>query len=123
MSMRIIPTRVHAVVDYVTGPTLVALPALLGFEGTPAVALRAAGAGVLAQSALTRYELGLIRVLPMPAHLAVDAATGAALAVVGAVAGGSGRARAATIGAGVMEIAAALTTQTSPPKRTWLPWR
>jgi hypothetical protein len=123
MAMRFIPTRVHAVVDYVTGPTLVALPALLGFGGAPAVALRAAGGGVLAQSALTRYELGLVRVVPMPVHLAIDAATGAALAAVGGFAARDARSRAAAIGAGVMEIAAALTTQTSPPKRKWLPWR
>ena len=123
MSLRVIPTSVHAVVDYVSGPAFVALPPLLGFGGVPATALRVAGGTVLVQSALTRYELGLVRLLPVPAHLAMDAASGAALAVLGAVAARDARGRAATIGAGLMEIAAALTTKTAPPRRRRLPWR
>ncbi len=39
-----------------------------------------AGGGAAAYSMLTDYEFGLVRVLPMPAHLAMDAASGVFLA-------------------------------------------
>ena len=79
--MRIISTQVHGVLDYLTGGTLLAAPTLLGLDGDGAGrALRIAGGGATAYSLLTDYELGLVRVLPMPAHLALDAASGALLA-------------------------------------------
>ncbi len=68
--------------DYVTGGTLLAAPALLGLKDVPSAALtlRLAGGGATVYSLLTDYELGLVRLLPMPAHLALDAASGALLA-------------------------------------------
>ena len=80
--MRFIPTQVHGVLDYVTGATLLTLPRLLDLDGVPASArvLRMAGGGATAYSLLTDYELGLVKLLPMPAHLALDAASGALVA-------------------------------------------
>ena len=80
--MRVIPTQIHGVLDYLTGATLLAAPRLLALDDVPASArvLRMAGGGAAAYSTLTDYELGLVRVLPMPAHLALDAASGALLA-------------------------------------------
>jgi hypothetical protein len=82
MSLRVIPTQVHGVLDYVTGGTLLAAPELLGLKDVPSAALtlRLAGGGATVYSLLTDYELGLVRLLPMPAHLALDAASGALLA-------------------------------------------
>lgn len=80
--MRFIPTQAHGVLDYLTGGTLLAAPTLLGIRDVPASAriLVLAGAGAVAYSAITDYELGIVGLLPMPAHLALDAASGALLA-------------------------------------------
>ena len=55
---------------------------MLGLNDGPASArvLRLAGGGALLYSLLTDYELGAVKLLPMPAHLAMDAASGVLLA-------------------------------------------
>ena len=75
MSRRPIGTRLHGILDYVTGATLLVVPGLLGLGGTTAGrVLRAAGAGHASYSLLTDYELGVRRLIPMPVHLGLDAA-------------------------------------------------
>ena len=80
--MRIVSTKSHGVLDYLTGAALLAASKALGLEDTPssARALQLAGGGATAYSLLTDYELGVAKVLPMPVHLALDAASGALLA-------------------------------------------
>jgi hypothetical protein len=80
--MRVISTRTHGVLDYLTGATLLSAPSLLGLTDVPASAqvFRLAGGGAMLYSLLTDYELSVVRVLPMPLHLAMDAASGALLA-------------------------------------------
>jgi hypothetical protein len=51
-----------------------------GDEPRAALALRLAGGGATAYSLITDYELGLVRLLPMPVHLALDAMSSALLA-------------------------------------------
>ena len=82
MSQRGVSTKTHGVLDLVTSSTLLAAPRLLGLEkeSRAASGLRMAGGGALIYSMLTDYEFGLVRVLPMRAHLALDAASGAFLA-------------------------------------------
>ena len=82
MSMRVIPTRAHGVMDLVTAGTLLAAPRLLQLEEVPRAAsiLRLAGGGAAVYSMMTDYEFGVVKVLPMSAHLAMDAASGAFLA-------------------------------------------
>lgn len=77
-----ISTRRHGVLDYLVGGTLLAAPTLLGLNTVPAsaAAARLAGAYNLSYSLLTDYELSPLRVLPMRAHLALDAVGGVALA-------------------------------------------
>ena len=50
MSLRVIPTQVHGVLDYLTGSALLAAPELLGIKDEPraALTLRLAGAGATA---------------------------------------------------------------------------
>ena len=80
--MRIIPTQIHGLLDYATRGTLLSAPRLLGLDDVPASAraLRLAGGGAALYSMLTDYELGVVKLLPMPLHLALDAASGAFLA-------------------------------------------
>jgi hypothetical protein len=82
VSQRGVSTKTHGVLDLVTSGTLLAAPRLLGLEkeSRAASVLRMAGGGALVYSMLTDYEFGLVKVLPMRAHLAMDAASGAFLA-------------------------------------------
>lgn len=72
MIAKLIPTRFHGVLDYLFGVLYIALPFLLNWPQPAAGILIALGAGTLLYSVLTRYELGLVKLLPMPAHLAID---------------------------------------------------
>lgn len=80
-----IGSRLHGLLDYLTGTGLVAasrLPALRGrFAGR---ALAGAGLSHVAYSLVTDYELGLVKRLPYRAHLGLDAAGALGLAAAGA---------------------------------------
>ncbi len=80
--MRFLPTRVHGVIDYLWGIALMASPWLFGFADVPAATWVAIvfGAGAILYSALTAYELGVLKILPMPLHLILDGLGGAVLA-------------------------------------------
>jgi hypothetical protein len=115
-----ISTKLHGAVDYATAAALLAAPKLLrGRDPRAATLLRLAGAGTLATSALTDYELGIRRVLPMPVHLVIDAATGSMLTIGGFAlrrrGGFSVLLRFALLGGG--EIAAAALTARTPADR------
>lgn len=113
---RVIPTQVHAVLDYLTGGTLVAAPRLLGLTGTTAgKVLGIAGGIATAQSLMTDYELGLVKVIPMRSHLALDAASGAMVAASPWLFGFAGNGRKYWLPhviVGATEILAAATTKT-----------
>jgi hypothetical protein len=93
--MRVISTRTHGAIDYLTGAGLLAAPPLLGISDEPAAsrALRAAGLAATAYRLLTDYEFGLLRVIPMPAHLAMDATSGVLVAASPWLFGFAGRGR------------------------------
>jgi len=115
--MRVISTKTHGAIDYLTGAGLLAAPALLGISDVPAAArvLRAAGLAATAYSLLTDYKFGLVRVIPMPAHLAMDAASGALMAASPWLFGFAGRGpryRWPHVVMGLSEVLAALTSKT-----------
>jgi hypothetical protein len=121
LRFRVIPTKVHGVVDLVTGPALIAAPAALGLNGTRASALapRVFGAAAAAYSPLTDYELGVKRVLPLRAHLALDALGGAALAAVPWITGAARKGPRHWLPHAVLggnELVLALTTRTERPR-------
>ena len=122
MQLRVIPTKVHGIVDYIEGPALLAAPEIFKLKGVPASALapRLAGGLGAAYSAATDYEVGLVRKLPMKGHLALDVATGALLAASPwlfkyAKAGRRYWLPHAIVGGG--KLAVALTTKTQPADR------
>jgi len=119
MSLRMIPTGVHGAIDYLTGGALLAAPKVLGLNDEPraALVLRSAGAGALAYSLITDYELGLLRLLPMPAHLALDAASGVLVAASPWLFGFADRGPRYWLPhvlVGTTEVLAATTTRTEP---------
>jgi hypothetical protein len=79
---RPIDATLHGVIDYQMGAFLTTLfPRLAGIEGTrSARQIRLAGAIHAGYSTLTDYPLGVVKILPFKAHLAIDAAGAVALA-------------------------------------------
>ena len=113
-----IPTTVHGVLDYMTAGLLFALPRVLGWGKCPTRVFDVAASGAVAYSLFTKYELGAVKVLPMKAHLAMDAMSGAALIGAAALMDEEDTdVRATMAGMGAFEIAAALMSQsTTRPK-------
>ena len=80
--MRVIPTTAHGVIDYLNAFTLLVAPKLWRLDEVPpsAATFYVTGGTLAATSLITDYELSVANVLPMRAHLALDVASGAALA-------------------------------------------
>ncbi|HEX8912432.1 MAG TPA: SPW repeat protein [Humisphaera sp.] len=76
--MNVIPTRLHGMLDYSVGTLFVLLPWLLRFhDNLPATAVFVVlGLGAIGYSLVTRYELGLIPLVPMNVHLSIDLVSG-----------------------------------------------
>ena len=119
MGIRFIPTRVHGVLDYVHGAALLAAPELLQTKDEPRAVFvsRMAGGGAATYSLMTDFELGAVKVIPMPVHLVLDAASGALLAgspwLLGYAKGGP-RYWLPHAFVGVAEVLAAAATKTKP---------
>ena len=76
----------------------------------------ALGAGVIAYSLLTDYELGLVKTIPMPVHLGLDIAGGLLLAASPWLFGFAEEARMPHLILGLFEIVAAVVTRTTPAR-------
>lgn len=80
--MRFLSTSVHGVIDYLWGMALLSTPWVFGFADVSAAKWTAVvfGLGAILYAALTAYELGIIKILPMSLHLILDGLGGIALA-------------------------------------------
>ena len=118
--MQLIPTRIHGIMDYLMGLVLIAAPWLFGFadEGPAMWVPVTLGAGVIAYSLVTDYELALARLLPMPVHLALDAAGGLLLAASPWIFGFSDRVWIPHVAFGLLELGAAAMTRHQPDRET-----
>ncbi len=86
---RPIDATLHGVTDYSVGALLAtAFPKVAGIEGTRSAGqIRRAGAIHAAYSTITDYPLGIVRLMPFKAHLAIDALGAIALAATPFVTG------------------------------------
>lgn len=113
--MRFISTQMHAAMDYLGGILLIVVP--LFWMNSPDVPQAAIwtpvviGGLMLLQSLFTDYELSLANVIPVPAHLGMDALAGVVLAVSPWAFGFAETVWIPHVIVGVMEIGAALTTK------------
>jgi len=113
--MKLFSTRTHGVLDYASVVLLLVLPRALGWSRSVANLLTGSALATLAYSLVTRYELGAVKRLPMPAHLVLDRTSGLTLcAAAGMMTGEPGAVRAALLGLGLFEVTASLTTETVP---------
>jgi len=80
--MRIIPTRIHGILDYLVGIILIASPWVFDFDngGAETWVPVIVGIMVLMQTIITDFEVGIIRKLPMVSHLRMDLFIGLFLA-------------------------------------------
>jgi hypothetical protein len=123
MNVRVIPTSVHGAIDHAVAPTLIAAPAIFGLrdDSPEGLVARVVGATEAVYSNLTDYEMSLKNVIPMRAHLALDAVSGAALALVPQFTGARKRGLLHWLphaAFGAFEVGLALFTKPEPPATT-----
>lgn len=111
--MRIIPTRVHGMIDYAFGLILLAGPYLLGFAngGAAQYVPQVLGLAIIGMSLMTDYELSLARIIPMPAHLGVDMLGGVLLLASPWLFGFAGTVKWPHVILGLIEIGTAAMTE------------
>jgi len=109
--MKVINTRMHGILDYLSVATLLALPRMLGWSDRVTTLLTVMAVGTLIYSLLTRYELGAFKALPMQAHLVLDFMSGALLLGAALMLGDEPNSVRMGLGLlGLFEIGAALMT-------------
>ena len=114
MPLRFRPTRVHGAIDYLWGLALIASPWLFGFATGGAAQWTAVifGAGAILYSLVTDYELGILRVVPFPAHLALDGGAGLLLGASPWLLGFAGQTIRVHLAFGLFSVVASLVTRT-----------
>lgn len=114
-----ISTKTHGVLDFLTAGSLLAVANFTNCSPRLRSLLNTMAAGKLAYSLMTRHELGLVKVIPMPVHLALDAVSGAAVAAAPLLMDEDDQiTTGACVALGLGDIVAAVTTQTQSPADT-----
>ena len=114
--MRILPTRLHGVLDYLVSAVLINSPWLFGFAdggGARMWVPIVLGSGSIVYSLLTDYELGIVHdhAIQMSAHLFLDLASGVVLAASPWLFGFADEVKWPHVIIGLFEITAALITR------------
>jgi hypothetical protein len=121
--VRLLPAWFHAIADYAVAGTLIVVAAMVGGSTEAVAAGIVIGAVVLVVSMLTRYPLGVVKVLPFTVHSAGDYLAAALLATSPFVLGFDGSDGGLTafyIAAGAAVLAVSLITNYQyNPKRQW----
>jgi hypothetical protein len=115
-TLRVVPTRVHAVFDYGVSGLLVVSPWLFDFArgGSETWIPVLLGLGGIGYSLCTDYERGPFRMIPMPIHLLLDVMVGVLLAVSPFLFGFADYVWVPHVIVGLISIALALTTWRTP---------
>ena len=117
--MKLFSTKTHSVLDYASVVLLCVLPRKAGWSRIVKRLLTGSALATLGYSLTTRYELGAVKVIPMPTHLALDRTSGISLCLAAAaLTDEPNSVRLALLGLGLFEITASLTTETQPCSET-----
>ncbi len=123
--VRILPAWFHAIADYAVGALLIIVALAVGGSGVPVATGVVVGAVVLVVSMLTRYPLGVVKVLPFTLHSAGDYLAAALLVIAPFALGFSdsdGGLTAFYIVGGLAVLAVSLITNYQySDKREWAP--
>ncbi|MCF0055045.1 hypothetical protein [Dyadobacter sp. CY356] len=119
--MRFLSTKIHAVIDYISALSLLALPWIAGFNdvATATWTVIAVGFMILTMSLFTNYEGGIMAAVPMRIHLVIDVVTGITVACSPWFFGFSDQVYLPFVAFGLFETVAALAT--SPHSKAALP--
>jgi hypothetical protein len=121
--VRLLPAWFHAIADYAVGITLIVVALAVGGSGAAVATGVVVGSVVLAVSMLTRYPLGVAKVLPFTVHSAGDYLAAALLVITPFALGYTdtdGGLSAFYVAAGIAVLAVSLVTNYQySPKRTW----
>ncbi len=112
--MRLIPRPLHGILDYVVGLLFLASPWIFGYIHTQPVSSDLAmifGTAIVLYTALTNFEVGIVRLIPFPAHLVLDIVAGLALVFSPIIFAVTGVAGVIFVIVGIFELAAALMTR------------
>ena len=113
-----IPLMMHAAIEPVAAIVLIASSWIFGFSsnGTAQAVTIVLGIVMLVAGALTDWRLSLVRLIPLPAHLATDLVIGALLVISPFIFGFSsnGGATRFAIIFGALELVTALSTRWEP---------
>ena len=114
--MRIIPTKVHGMLDYIVGVLLIAAPWLFNFDrgGAETWVPVVVGVLVLLQAIMTDYEAGVIHKISMVNHLRMDFILGVILAASPWIFNFSNIVWAPHVIVGIFSIIASIMTKTVP---------
>lgn len=85
--MKILNPLAHGLFDYALAAAFLVLPGLLGFSPAAASLSHVIGVAYLGVSLLTRYPLGVLRLIPFPVHGVLESIMAAAWVVMPWVAG------------------------------------
>ena len=69
---KVISSKTHGIIDYIVAPALMVVPRMLRWPARVTNLLMSVGIFHLLYSMLTKYELGVVKVLPYKGHLALD---------------------------------------------------
>lgn len=114
--MRFIDTRTHGMIDYLMGILLIISPWLFGFANGGAAQWIPIilGLGALLYSLITDYELGLLKIISMKAHLIIDLIVGLFLAASPWIFGFADQVYLPHLILGILEMGASLMTKQHP---------
>ncbi len=112
--MKIISTKVHGVLDYLVGFILIISPWLFGFanSGAQTTIPVILGIGTILYSIITKYELGIFKIIPFRIHLIIDALSGILLASSPWLLGFADNVRVPHLVFGILEIVVVALTKT-----------
>lgn len=114
--MQIIDKKKHGYIDYIMGILLIAAAYLLNFQSeiTPNTILFVVGASGILYSLLTKYKLGVIKIIPINIHLMLDTISGTFLAASPWLFGFADKIFLPHLILGLIEIGVAVTTNIKP---------